>query len=128
TTPLGMFQLTITPGGALNGCAVPAQAGRDDFPFGVTVKNVGSAAALEARLSVNVSEPTPAPKGAEVASLAFQGTCLNFTDPSGSLAPGQSSTYRGTAANVTSAAKLTAAIISSPDNSTLGSVSLPLGG
>ncbi len=127
-TPTGMFRVTITPGGSLSSCAVPVQAGRSDLPFTVTITNAGTAPAPEARLSIMVTDPTPAASGAEVAALAFQGTCVNFTDPTATLAPGASTTYTGVVSNATKAATLTAGIIASGTNASLGTVTLALAG
>jgi hypothetical protein len=94
-------------------------------PFTVSVSNHGTATEPLARVAVAITDPnesTPPP----VAALSYSGICLNFTEPGGTLAPGQTVTYDGSATGISPAAVLNVTIISTPANDTLGQVSVPL--
>ena len=120
----GTYSLAVKANTGSGPCTTPHLAGKN-VPFTVSVTNTGSAPAPEARLHVAITDPQAT--GKPVAAIAYQGLCLDFTEPGGTLAPGQTATYDGTASGVTSAASLTATIISTPDNNQRGQVTTPLG-
>lgn len=120
----GTYTLKVQADTGPGPCKEPAP-GRA-VPFTVAVTNTSAAPEPLARVAVAVTDPKATGNG-PVAAISFQGICLNFTEPGGTLAPGQTMTYDGTASGVSSAASLTATVISTPDNSTLAQVSTPLG-
>ncbi|HWE56351.1 MAG TPA: hypothetical protein VG435_12625 [Acidimicrobiales bacterium] len=108
-------------------CGAPGVGG-SYFGFSVSVTNPGSASEQLARVAVEVNDSgATSSANREVAAIRYSGLCLDFTEPGGRLAAGQTITYTGTASGVMPASVLTAKVISTPDNDTLGSISLTVG-
>ncbi|MHB1533435.1 MAG: hypothetical protein ACYC1D_02285 [Acidimicrobiales bacterium] len=128
TTPgNGMYLLKLTPLTAPGPCAVPGVGSGKDLPFRVSITNTGTVPEPLARIGLTVTDPHQT-TSREVVAISYKGLCLNFTEPGGTLSPGQVVTYQGTASGVTPTSKLVANIISTPANQTLASVSLALSG
>ena len=108
-------------------CLTPGLGGQSSA-FSVSVSNNGSTPEALARVAVAVDDPSQSSGSREVAALSYSGFCLDFTEPGGTLQPGQKVTYTGTASGVTSKSVLVANVISTPDNNVLGTVRLNIGG
>ena len=75
------------------------------MPFSLTIKNEGTAAAPEAALGLILNDPQKAQ--GELAGIKLpQGPCVDFTLENNTIGPGQSTTYEGSASNVSRDAEL----------------------
>lgn len=122
----GTYGLAVTSATGSGPCPSPGLGG-SYVAFEVAVTNRGSGTEPLARVGLSA---TPADGGGarEVAAISYDGVCTNFTEPGGTLRPGQTVSYRGTVSGVSSPSTLTADVISTPQNATLASVSLAING
>ena len=95
-----------TPSASANfPCAEANVPGRFNVPFTLTIKNEGTTTAQEAALGLVLNDPQKATT--ELVGIHLpQGPCVDFTLENNTIPPGQSTTYQGSATNVTRNAEL----------------------
>ena len=99
------YTVTLTPKAPdpKAACANPAGAGRLVIPFSLAIQNDNPKDAAEPKLGVRVDD-----NGArdEVAAINVQGQCIDFTLVGNRIAQGATTTYEGSASNVTATSTL----------------------
>jgi len=94
-----------TPSAAAYPCSQGHVAGRFNVPFTLTIKNNGTSTAQEAALGLILNDPQKVQT--ELVGIKLpQGPCVDFTLENNTIAGGQSTTYEGSASNVSRGAEL----------------------
>ena len=94
-----------TPSTATYPCSQGHVAGRFNVPFTLTIKNNGTGTAPEAGLGLILNDPQKVQT--ELVGIKLpQGPCVDFTLENNTIPAGQSTTYEGSASNVSKDAEL----------------------
>src|SRR5437588_8178363 len=94
-----------TPSPATYPCSQGHVAGRFNVPFTLTIKNNGTSTAPEAGLGLILNDPQKVQT--ELVGIKLpQGPCVDFTLENNTIPAGQSTTYEGSASNVSKDAEL----------------------
>jgi len=94
-----------TPSTATYPCSQAHTAGRFNVPFTLTIKNNGTTTAQEAALGLILNDPQKVQT--ELVGIKLpQGPCVDFTLENNTISAGGSTTYQGSASNVSKDAEL----------------------